>query len=152
MYDGRPLEPGAENVTVINTIAEVLEKYCVIDSKENAMIIHLSEKDLCEMCIRESTKDSDVHVETENEKIASAITFTGTMFAESLKFGIKTGNFGKFAKDLVLNSANSQVAACMKAIATAPAKSIPRSLANRYHINSLAIDTIKDVYASIPNW
>jgi hypothetical protein len=86
-----------------------------------------------------------------NEEIENAFVFLGTMYAESLKKGKETGNYGEFAMSLMLGIDDEKVLNAIEILSTKCGK-VSKAKWNTYNMTPAALDVIKDVYKSHPKF
>lgn len=158
LYHGESIT--ADTAAALNL---VLLQYGVIQTPDDAIIKHFDADSIAKLLTKEEIKniciDGENSVrfvqlstnENENEAIRSAITLIGTMFAESLKEGMETGNFSKFATDLILNSEDVRVANAIEIIATHHGK-VSKALLTKYRMKGGALETVRDIYGTLPRF
>lgn len=86
-----------------------------------------------------------------DEDLENAYVFIGTMYAESLKKGKETGNYGEFAMSLMLGIDDEKVLNAIEILSTKRGK-VRKAKWNAYNMTPAALDVIKDVYKSHPKF
>lgn len=141
----------------------VLSQYGVIQTSSDAIIKHFDADSIAKLLTKEEIKNickdnKDIvrfiqlsTNENESKAVRNAIILIGTMFAESLKEGLETGNFSKFATDLILNSEDIRVANAIEIIATHHGEA-SKALLTKYRMKGGALETVRDIYGTLPKF
>ena len=84
----------------------------------------------------------------EIEMTEGALVLIGTLFAEALKEGKETNNYGKFAFQLFMRCSDDAIAAAIERLATAHT-SVSKRILQKYHFAPGAFEVIRDIYGSL---
>lgn len=153
-YRGKPMRE--EDAAVI---ALTLQQLHLTNDIKN-VVIKFIDHDSVLSCIAKSIAEdinSDSNVKVVNiegkkmvfdEALEAAIILVGTVFKDSLRECAKTGNYHKFAMELMLHCPNDNIAEAIEMIATRRGN-VRQDVIDKYCMTPGAIEVIRDVYGSV---